>query len=209
MLTLRHKKSHQQVNIPTSLTLKDEELPYATTMLPHRKYQLCTYPLDDKSTEALKNFTRPDHKLVFFEAMWDPIPNGVFVITPQATWEDIRQVILTNVRKMDFDNPKDIVDVAFGVTPHYVHAYSKIIDTREGAMTPYEVFPDRATVHVTMFKRASCKAWKPLMVGYKMCEKCGSVGKLKVCSGCRKIHYCSAECQKADWADHKADCKKE
>ena len=31
---------------------------------------------------------------------------------------------------------------------------------------------------------------------------------LEMCSGCRQTHYCSVECQRADWkAVHKAECK--
>jgi len=31
--------------------------------------------------------------------------------------------------------------------------------------------------------------------------------KLKVCSGCRMVRYCSGECQKLDWANHRPFCK--
>ena len=31
---------------------------------------------------------------------------------------------------------------------------------------------------------------------------------LKDCTGCRKVQYCSEQCQKADWSRHKEDCKK-
>jgi radical SAM protein with 4Fe4S-binding SPASM domain len=36
-----------------------------------------------------------------------------------------------------------------------------------------------------------------------------STTKLRQCSACKKVYYCSAECQKAHWKVHKADCKKE
>jgi hypothetical protein len=29
------------------------------------------------------------------------------------------------------------------------------------------------------------------------------------CSGCRKVYYCSRECQVKDWPEHKKVCKKE
>lgn len=29
----------------------------------------------------------------------------------------------------------------------------------------------------------------------------------QVCSACRRIRYCSAKCQRADWREHKAACK--
>ncbi len=31
--------------------------------------------------------------------------------------------------------------------------------------------------------------------------------KLKVCTGCKTVYYCSPECQKADWTKHSAQCK--
>lgn len=34
-----------------------------------------------------------------------------------------------------------------------------------------------------------------------------NVVKIKPCSGCRKAFYCSAECQKNDWSEHKLTCK--
>jgi hypothetical protein len=41
---------------------------------------------------------------------------------------------------------------------------------------------------------------------------CGSCSKgserMKKCSGCRTVWYCSSECQNADWKRHKADCKR-
>ena len=42
-----------------------------------------------------------------------------------------------------------------------------------------------------------------------VCEACGAgETKLKMCGNCKKVCYCSAECQRAHWADeHKAQCK--
>jgi hypothetical protein len=40
------------------------------------------------------------------------------------------------------------------------------------------------------------------------CECCGSSSKrLKVCSKCEKVRYCSVECQKQDHNKHKKECK--
>jgi hypothetical protein len=40
-----------------------------------------------------------------------------------------------------------------------------------------------------------------------LCSKCGKIAKKK-CAMCY-IHYCSRECQLADWSIHKIECRKE
>ena len=42
-----------------------------------------------------------------------------------------------------------------------------------------------------------------------ICAVCGIQAILKLCSNCRKIKYCSVECQKKDWPIHKFNCNKE
>ena len=37
------------------------------------------------------------------------------------------------------------------------------------------------------------------------CAKCGAVSSTKKCA-CKLVYYCSKECQRWDWADHKARC---
>jgi hypothetical protein len=49
----------------------------------------------------------------------------------------------------------------------------------------------------------------------KACKTCGKLNaelskeekKLKTCSKCKRVAYCSKECQKKDWEDHKKDCR--
>lgn len=43
----------------------------------------------------------------------------------------------------------------------------------------------------------------------KLCAFCSKADAAKRCSKCKKVFYCSAECQKADWKDHKTQCGKE
>ena len=41
------------------------------------------------------------------------------------------------------------------------------------------------------------------------CESCGKKSvSLKKCSRCKKVKYCSVECQTKDWKSHKIGCKK-
>ena len=37
------------------------------------------------------------------------------------------------------------------------------------------------------------------------CAKCGAAGSAKKCA-CKLVFYCSKECQRGDWAEHKAQC---
>lgn len=41
------------------------------------------------------------------------------------------------------------------------------------------------------------------------CSVCRGRGKpkIKVCASCKKVRYCSAECQKGDWKAHKPKCR--
>mmetsp|Transcript_37202 Transcript_37202/g.72576 ORF Transcript_37202/g.72576 Transcript_37202/m.72576 type:complete len:575 (-) Transcript_37202:184-1908(-) len=40
----------------------------------------------------------------------------------------------------------------------------------------------------------------------RICGNCGSPHNLKVCSKCKLVSYCSADCQKAAWKIHKKTC---
>lgn len=41
----------------------------------------------------------------------------------------------------------------------------------------------------------------------KTCLHCHTEGKMKRCSGCLLAKYCSKECQKAHWKEHRQLCK--
>jgi len=43
----------------------------------------------------------------------------------------------------------------------------------------------------------------------RVCQLCGKEAeKMKKCSVCRLVRYCSQECQLEDWKEHKKSCKK-
>jgi len=51
----------------------------------------------------------------------------------------------------------------------------------------------------------------PLPIVNRKCDKCGKSeeeksGNLKACGNCMKVVYCSIECQKAHWKEHKPSC---
>ena len=39
------------------------------------------------------------------------------------------------------------------------------------------------------------------------CHKTQRTTELSICTACREISYCGAECQRADWKEHKIKCK--
>ena len=61
-------------------------------------------------------------------------------------------------------------------------------------------------------KRSLTTAGRPIMECDTLCSArcCVCFGrrsaKLKLCSGCRRVLYCSAHCQKSDWPAHKRAC---
>ena len=44
--------------------------------------------------------------------------------------------------------------------------------------------------------------------GMRVCPACGLPASLR-CSGCRAVYYCSEQCQRRAWAEHRRPCKKE
>ena len=40
----------------------------------------------------------------------------------------------------------------------------------------------------------------------KRCAVCGAGGKLKTCSRCKDMSYCSASCQRVHWPEHRSSC---
>lgn len=41
---------------------------------------------------------------------------------------------------------------------------------------------------------------------FQQCECCGHKGTIKKCSGCKKVYYCDATCQRSHWKTHKSNC---
>ena len=45
------------------------------------------------------------------------------------------------------------------------------------------------------------------MTSNNVCAKCDKTEGLKQCARCKAVSYCSTDCQKADWKDHKKICR--
>ena len=39
-----------------------------------------------------------------------------------------------------------------------------------------------------------------------LCAYCGATGRLKNCAACKRVKYCEAACQRADWRRHRPAC---
>lgn len=71
-----------------------------------------------------------------------------------------------------------------------------------------ELFRKEAEEFVASFAKAGSKAPK---YGNKVCGNCGAETKadgsaLLTCGKCKERRYCSADCQKKEWSDHKKAC---
>ena len=63
--------------------------------------------------------------------------------------------------------------------------------------------PEKEKTKVTKTAESAAPAAKA------KCANCGKEGaKMNACSVCKKVGYCSRDCQKQDWQFHKRVCKK-
>jgi hypothetical protein len=42
----------------------------------------------------------------------------------------------------------------------------------------------------------------------RLCANCSNIVNLKLCTGCRAVRYCSDNCQKIHWTQHKQSCSR-
>ncbi|XP_078326346.1 uncharacterized protein LOC111126427 [Crassostrea virginica] len=65
------------------------------------------------------------------------------------------------------------------------------------------IVPDRVLQEVV---DSDGDEFKPILL--ETCPVCGISCKLKFCQRCLKQKYCSSQCQKSDWGEHKKNCTK-
>lgn|GEM_PF-5651070 len=87
--------------------------------------------------------------------------------------------------------------------------YFQQSELRESVLTSKEV--DRSGLFIT--KQTSAVITKQRSADREAastpsCAYCNGTKDLKTCLGCRAVSYCSVECQRAHWRNHKAACKK-
>jgi hypothetical protein len=57
-------------------------------------------------------------------------------------------------------------------------------------------------------RRLVTRLWDSNAPRCQKCQKQGSdAAPLKRCGACKKATYCGRECSRADWKDHKEECK--
>lgn len=192
-----HKKSKKKLDVSKPIIL---EIP------PYGQISKDKFPLFSKDLLP-KDFNPPeDTKFCMFLINCRQLPDAMILYPKTLKWNQFHSIVLDKIRRMDYDNPEEIEDVGLSNESIFKLNTSKIIDSTIG--TPYECLPDRAIVNVSMFKRPN--GWKPIVVGYCLCAFCGKIEtenlKLKRCSKCKSVNYCSKECQLNDWKNHKTDC---
>jgi hypothetical protein len=115
-------------------------------------------------------------------------------------------------------NPDEITSVGFGPQAIWSSRGQKkwVLDSREGAKSPYETFEDGDMLHVVMIQRQSRDTrevrWHPIAFNIRGCNYCGTLEyngvKLKKCGNCQTAFYCDQTCQRSHWTHHKSECMK-
>lgn len=203
MPTFIHKKTQNKVNISEKVQYV-YDLPFKP--ISANKFEKMSTVNKEKVLEEIvkkDNLNRKDIKIFDVCAIFETY---TLVVNIEMTWNELKEYILQRIQRAElFDNSDQIDDVALSNYGCYVEGKSKVIDDRVDM--PWNVIPDESMIYVLMLKRHTV-AWKPIMIGYNMCEGCGKVTDLKCCSFCKEVYYCSKECQQKDWPEHKKTCVK-
>lgn len=70
-------------------------------------------------------------------------------------------------------------------------------------------FHDEPAIDINFTKGSGALELDVKVAKIKMgCKSCGKSTGLSRCGRCKKVHYCSPDCQKKDWKDHKGICAK-
>jgi hypothetical protein len=126
-------------------------------------------------------------------------------IKSDDTWDDAKKrigMILNKFGAMTYNRQTD--DIAFMRTIAYTKN-TRVLDTTTG--NPYDVLGDHTTWFIGLVSHKP-DIWIPKIMIFDACNECGKTNGLKSCARCYNVKYCSKECQKAAWCEHKSHCKK-
>merc|ERR1712098_654381 len=94
-----------------------------------------------------------------------------------------------------------IGDICDGTNVHKVHVLKGAMGQGEGA--------EKGNVLVTADETLNTVTIASGKSAERTCAFCGVVQlKMKICSRCKQVNYCSGQCQKSHWKEHKRQCKK-
>lgn len=102
---------------------------------------------------------------------------------------------------------ESVVPAARDLCPHSALSMMSSQELKEKFSTIIDVFRG-SNASTTSSNQPSCSCSSPQTVktNAHSCNACGKSAS-KQCSRCKKVHYCSLECQKNDWPAHKQYCK--
>ncbi|XP_045190229.2 N-lysine methyltransferase SMYD2-like isoform X3 [Mercenaria mercenaria] len=86
-------------------------------------------------------------------------------------------------------------------------SYSKDMETRNLPITKEKTLKSTDMPSTHKGNGSAGKPAKPKTIGKYPCEHCRSPGASKKCARCQTVAYCSRQCQKADWTNHKCKCE--
>ncbi|KAI0085924.1 hypothetical protein BDY19DRAFT_963725 [Irpex rosettiformis] len=89
--------------------------------------------------------------------------------------------------------------------------YKEELQSHWSGLSP-EVIKETNISFIVPCLRLRWRTLEEITLGHKPekiadCNKCGKAGCKLSCGSCKSVVYCSAECNKADWAEHKGICK--
>lgn len=95
--------------------------------------------------------------------------------------------------------------------PAFMQSMMSVKAMKGGAAVSMFVYRAALSPLFAPAEMASAKGFKTTVsvppVGVAVgCAKCGKEGSSLRCSRCRKVRYCSKECQGQDWKNHKPKC---
>jgi MYND finger len=115
---------------------------------------------------------------------------------------------VTRTTEKDTGNQVKIIDktlMGMEIVDKYQNQLEALIGIDELAYA-YDHSVHLATAEAAMIKQFGDSSCNQEFDRGNACANCRHKGPWKMCAGCKKVYYCTYECQRRDWADHKKYC---